>query len=100
MINVAIDMNKRSYKTEELKEDSNIIHPIYGVSVEERLDLYSAVDLLKEKYKTVIIMKYFNDMKIKEISEITNIPENTVKTYLNRAKESLKQILKEDYLDE
>ena len=45
-------------------------------------------------------MKYFNDMKIKEIAEIMSIPQNTVKTYLTRARVELKNILKENYLDE
>ena len=59
------------------------------------LDLYDAIDLLKPKYKTVIILKYFDDMKIEDISYVLNIPENTVKSHLKRAKESLSSILKE-----
>ena len=99
-MNVAIDMNKRDSKTEKLGEENNVIQDISGISIEEKIDLYNAVDLLKDNYKTVIIMKYFNDMKIKDISKIMSLPENTVKTYLTRAKESLKKILKEDYLNE
>lgn len=93
-------MNRRNSKTEQLGEEHNVIQYIAGVSVEEKIDLYNAVDLLKDNYKTVIIMKYFNDMKIKDIAEIMSLPENTVKTYLTRAKASLKKILKEDYLNE
>ena len=100
LINVAIDMNRRNSKIEELNETSAIIEEKNSISLEERLDLYNAVDLLNENYKTVVIMKYFNDMKIKDIAEVMNIPENTVKTYLNRAKESLKGILKEGYLND
>ncbi|MDU4892366.1 MAG: sigma-70 family RNA polymerase sigma factor [Clostridium sp.] len=100
LINTAIDMNRKYSKTEELNEHSKIIDFKASVSLEEKLDLYRAVDLLKDNYKTIIIMKYFNDMKIKEISEVMNIPENTVKTYLNRAKTSLRDILKEGYLND
>lgn len=100
LINVAIDMNRTSSKFEQLDEAHNIIEHIEAISLEERLDLYNAVDLLKDNYKTVIIMKYFNDMKIKEIAEIMSIPESTVKTYITRAKSTLKKILKENYLDE
>ena len=66
-----------------------------SISIEEKLDLYDAIDLLKPKYKTVIILKYFDDMKIEDISYVLNIPENTVKSHLKRAKESLSSILKE-----
>ena len=100
LINVAIDMNRKNSKTEQLTETSPIVEEKMSISLEERLDLYNAVDLLSENYKTVVIMKYFNDMKVKDISKVMNIPENTVKTYLNRAKGSLKNILKEGYLND
>lgn len=93
-------MNKKSSKIEHLVEDSVMLEEKVSMKLEEKLDLYNAIDLLNENYKTVVIMKYFNDMKLKEIAEIINIPENTVKTYLNRAKAELKTILKEDYLND
>ena len=40
-----------------------------GIS-EEKLDLFIAVDKLSEIEKTIVILKYFQDLKIKEISEI------------------------------
>lgn len=70
------------------------------ISVDEKLDLYNAIDLLRDNYKTVIILKYFNDMTIESISKIMETPENTVKTYLRRAKDSLGKILKEGYLND
>lgn len=100
LINVAIDMNRKNSKTEQLTETLSIVEQKASISLEERLDLYNAVDLLSENYKTVVIMKYFNDMKVKDISEVMSIPQNTVKTYLNRAKVSLKYILKEGYLND
>lgn len=70
------------------------------VKIDEKLDLYNAVDLLKNNYKTIIIMKYFNDLTIKEIGYTLNLSENTVKTNLKRAKEALFKILKEGYLND
>lgn len=66
-------------------------------SVEEKWDLYEAIDVLPEKYKTVIILKYYHDMKIQEIACAMDIPEGSVKAYLTRAKQELRQHLKEDY---
>ncbi|WP_354094444.1 sigma factor-like helix-turn-helix DNA-binding protein [Clostridium gasigenes] len=48
----------------------------------------------------MIILKYFNDMTIEDISKIIEIPQNTVKTYLRRAKNKLGNSLEEDYLNE
>ena len=41
------------------------------------------------------ILKYFDDMKIEDISYVLDVPINTVKSHLKRAKESLSDILKE-----
>ncbi|CAH2717352.1 hypothetical protein BACCIP111895_04544 [Neobacillus rhizosphaerae] len=59
----------------------------------ESLDLLEAVNQLNEKYKTVIILFYFQDLPISEVARVINIPENTVKTYLSRGKEQIKKLL-------
>ena len=100
LINVSIDFLKKKGKNEMLDESTPIIKEKCEISTEEKLDLYNAIDLLNDNYKTVIIMMYFNDMKIKDISKVMEIPENTVKTYLRRAKQALGGVLKEGYLNE
>lgn len=69
-----------------------------GVSIEEKWDLYEAIDALPEKYKTIIILKYFNDMQIEEIAYTLEIPEGSVKSYLFRARQELRAYLKEGYI--
>lgn len=66
------------------------------ISVEEKLDLYDAIDHLRAEFKTVIILMYFNDLSLEEISRTMDIPVNTVKSHLKRAKEQLKKVLKEE----
>ena len=48
-------------------------------------------------YKTVVILKYFSEMTIREIACAMDIPEGTVKAYLNRARTKLRGHLKEGY---
>lgn len=55
--------------------------------------LRQAVLALKHHYKTVILLFYFEEKPIKEISFILDIPEGTVKSRLNQAKKMLKQEL-------
>ncbi|MCR1963259.1 sigma-70 family RNA polymerase sigma factor [Clostridium perfringens] len=100
LINVSIDFLKKKGKNEMLDESTPIRKERCEISTEEKLDLYNSIDLLNDNYKTVIIMMYFNDMKVKDISKVMEIPENTVKTYLRRAKQALGEILKEGYLNE
>ena len=48
---------------------------------------------LKEKYREVIVLKFIEDKSYEEISDILQIPTNTVGTQINRAKKHLKKIL-------
>ena len=38
------------------------------------MDLYSAIGSLPEKYRTVVILRYFDELKLEEIAYITGIP--------------------------
>lgn len=66
--------------------------------LEEKMDLAAALDCLPEKQRSVMILKYYNEMKISEIAEILEMPEGTVKAYLHAAKAKMREFLKEDYL--
>lgn len=72
-----------------------LIDDITYEKLEDKIDLYNAIDILEEKYKTPIILQYFHDMEIKEIACILDCNENTVKTNLRRGRERLYKILKE-----
>ena len=95
LVNTALNYIKKESKVIYMEDENSIIYSEKSISIEEKLDLYDAIDLLKPKYKKVIILKYFDDMKIEDISYVLNTPENTVKSHLKRAKESLSSILKE-----
>lgn len=72
--------------------------PEPDISSEEKWDLYDAIDVLPERYRTVIILKYFSGMTISEIAYAMNIPEGSVKSDLSRARGELRHCLKEDYV--
>lgn len=55
---------------------------------------------LSPKYKEVILLFYYQDMKIRDISETLNIPESTISVRLMRAREILKAKLKGWHYDE
>lgn len=100
LINTAINYTKKDSKTVYLDDDSGLVFKDESLPVEEKIDLYNAIDNLRDKYKTVIILKYFENMSIDQISNIMDIPSNTVKSHLRRAKEALGESLREDYLNE
>ena len=54
---------------------------------ETQLHIRQTIDTLPEKYKTVIILRYLQDMSLKEISEVLEMPMTTVKTRVHRGRE-------------
>ncbi|KPH73594.1 sigma-70 family RNA polymerase sigma factor [Oceanobacillus caeni] len=59
--------------------------------------LTNAVMNLPLKYREVVFLHYYEEMSLREISKITTVNINTIKTRLNRAKELLKdKIVEED----
>ncbi len=60
-------------------------------------ELYKKVDKLPEHLKTVIILRFYEDMSLEEISKATNTNLNTVKTRLYTALKRLKKFVMEVY---
>lgn len=66
------------------------------IEIEEKSELYYAVQSLPEKYRITIHLFYYEDLSIAEISAVTKTKESTVKSHLLRAREMLRNILKEE----
>jgi len=62
---------------------------------ELKLLIQSKIDLLPESYRIVVVLKYINELTFEEIADILKEPANTVKTKLYRAREKLRDSLKE-----
>lgn len=56
------------------------------------------LNLLPEQYKSVLVLKYFEDKSYEEISDILKIAEGTVATRLNRAKKAFQQLTKQHHI--
>lgn len=55
--------------------------------------VYKALIRLKKKYQDVLTLRYYEDLSIREISGILDIPENTVKTHMRRGLQQLKKLI-------
>ncbi|WP_018924379.1 RNA polymerase sigma factor SigW [Salsuginibacillus kocurii] len=51
------------------------------------------ISYLPPKYRAAIILKYMEDKSLREISEILDLPEGTVKTHIHRGREALRKRL-------
>ena len=67
---------------------------------DEKAVLLGAVMKLKEKNRIVVQLYYYEGYSVKEIAEILRIKETTVQTRLMRARNALREIVKEDWLNE
>lgn len=91
-----VNMKNRHVNRFKDVEVEDYIGEIEYSSIEEKIDLYDAIDVLEEKYKTPIILQYFQDLTISQISKIMDCNENTVKSYIRRGKKKLYDLLKEE----
>jgi RNA polymerase sigma-70 factor (ECF subfamily) len=57
------------------------------------MDLYKAIEGLRPEYREVIKLYYLDDLSVKEIAQILKKNENTIKTQLFRARDTLKSAL-------
>lgn len=51
------------------------------------------ISRLPEKYRSVIVLKYIEELSLQEISEILDMPLGTVKTRIHRGREALRKQL-------
>ncbi|MEN6428131.1 MAG: sigma-70 family RNA polymerase sigma factor [Phycisphaerales bacterium] len=63
------------------------------VAMEQYRIVHEALLELRSKYRTVIILRYFEDKTIAEITDITGQREGTVKSQLHRGLARLQEIL-------
>ena len=57
-------------------------------------ELWDVIQKMKEEYRLVIVLYYYEELSIRDISGVLNIPTGTVKSRLNRGKEELKKALR------
>lgn len=79
---------KRTSFLEELEQEPSFSTP-------EKSDLYYAVKELPIKYRQIVHLYYFEDYSVKEIADIMKLSETAVQTRLLRARQKLKENLKE-----
>lgn len=68
----------------------------YPAQTEEQNHLMETILLLPAKYRVVIHLFYYEGYTTKEIAEMTDQKESTVRSLLTRARQKLKSFLKEE----
>ena len=81
-------------KRVELPGDENVERLLPPVQ-DSHNELWDIVQTLKEEYRIVVVLFYYNNLSLRDISAVLDIPVGTVKSRLNRGRELLKEALGE-----
>ncbi|GAA0090372.1 sigma-70 family RNA polymerase sigma factor [Paraclostridium bifermentans] len=97
LINSSIDYIRKNSKYVTLEEE--LLFDEYNSNdTYTDIDLQRALEKLPEEYRVIIVLRYFEDMKIDEIANVLSQNTNTIKTKLYTGLRRLKiKIKTEDY---
>lgn len=98
LINESTDHYRRMSRLVPL-EDSMWDAPAPERDPAERLDLYDAIGRLEPKEQAVIRLRFFHDMKLEEIAQVTQTNLNTVKSRLYKSLRKLRDLTGEELRD-
>ena len=83
----------------KMQDIEDVQLPAQNDDDDTRLDVLKQIIALPPKYKSVVILYYYNDFSVDEIAKILKIGKSAVKMRLKRSRELLK-IQLEDYIYE
>ena len=96
LINCSLDYIRKNKKVLSFEEYSTADEGIEDKNKEEIIDLHNALGKLNESCKSVVILKYFEDLTLSEVAEVLQCPIGTIKTNLHKALNQLRINLKEE----
>ncbi|MGG1597122.1 RNA polymerase sigma factor [Paenibacillus naphthalenovorans] len=97
--NRALDLVRKENRFDGLDIESVIVNDTSSSPVEKILrkeqssEILEAVMSLDIQQRTVIVLYYFQEMKIDEIANVLHVNEGTVKTRLHRARNRLSKLV-------
>ena len=101
LINTAVASLKKKQKIVPMSDDLlENMGEAWHLKREEQLDLLDAMEGIEDKYKTVLLLRFYEDYTIPKISTFLDCPEGTVKTNIRRGLALLKQKMKGVYTDD
>jgi RNA polymerase sigma-70 factor, ECF subfamily len=101
LINSAIDLLRKKKRVVPIKQEvlENTSEPS-SFNSDVQIDLLKAMEEIEEKYKTVLLLRFYQDYTVKQIASMLKCPEGTVKTNIRRGLDKLKEKMKGVYSDD
>ena len=97
LINKCYDIIKKNKKVAYINEQMEVESDCsYYDRYKEDSTVERVLNEIDSELKLVTVLYYYDDFSVKEISEMLNIPEGTVKSRLARARDKMYNILKKE----
>lgn len=98
LIRVSINLCKNHMRSRSYLSDGPLPEDLQAATKEEQGELLQWVLRLPEKYRIPLHLFYYEEYSIRQIAQVTDLPEATVKIRLKRGREKLgKSLRKEDW---
>lgn len=94
--NLSYKINRKR-KQETTNPENSFVKTNPEEQIETRILLQNALMKIPEKQRIVVVLKFFQGMKYREIAEILQCPYNTVKTRMHGGLKKLHKLLKKDF---
>lgn len=96
LIRVSINLSKDKLKSSYFKNTAPLEGDFIDIAKEDNEIIQSVLNL-PLKYKSIVLLYYYEGYSISEVANILSLKESTVGSQLSRARKKLKSILKEDF---
>ena len=111
LIRVTVNVSKSLFRSAWFKKtvavsdsisdgQENLSYENYKNEEQAQTEIYDAVLSLPEKYRSVVLLYYYEDYSTEEIAKILRRTKTAIQTQLQRARTMLKSKLKEDWQNE
>lgn len=90
LIRICLDAHKKRKRERPVAVGKNDYGTVTHSGSEDKLDMERRLDRLPARYRMIIVLKYYRDMTIAEIAELTGKPSGTIKTWIHKALKQLR----------
>ena len=85
IVNTAIDLLRKRKKVVVMDDETLSHYDLSTVDHYADIDLHKALEDLPIQYRSIIVLRFFEDLKIEEIAAVLDENVNTIKTRLYKA---------------
>lgn len=95
--NTAVELIRKNSNFIPVEEIRDTVMEDTANEITKKLALRDMVEALKQPYRTVVVLFYYENLPISKIAHITGTNIVAVKKQLSRARQMLRERLKEDF---